>query len=156
MAHFRPLYLYVCALPLLIFVVHGILTDLLLWRYGLDVQEHKLYHIQIAVSSIFLLPSVFLGYLGPIDAVPFQNRLYYLCWASFGTFCTSHLMAAGGSTGEHPAHPRTSILIPFLRATRRTVQLVDAFSDLAVIKTLFEQARPVLLTTFACASTIMC
>lgn len=142
MANFRALYMYVSRIPLWIYFGYGVLFDVVAWRYGPGVVDHKLYPALLSLSTSLLLPSVILGYLGPLEAVPFHNRFYYICLSSVGVFCTTQSMTAGGSKGDHPLEPRTSILWPFVRGTVRAVQLVDAFTDLAVIKTLMEQARP--------------
>lgn len=144
-AKFRALYMYLCALPMLGFTVNGTLIVLFVWRHGPDVVHHKVYEFACLVCTVLSLPSCVLGYIGPIDAVPFHHRFFYICVSSIGMFATSHAMAAGGTSGEHPLQPRTSILRPFVRGTIRAAQLVDAFTDLAVITTLVEQACPHLL-----------
>lgn len=140
MTDFRALYLYVCTLPILGSTVIVALITLTFWRHGPHVVDSKLGIAAGALAGLFHLPTTLLGYLGPIDAVPFHNRFHYVCCGATLNFFASHSMAAGGSKGEHPVQPRTSNVWPFLRASMRALQLIDAYTDLAVIKTFWEQA----------------
>lgn len=142
MTDFRPLYLGVCTFPFVGFMVTNVLNNVVFWRHGPVLAHHKLYTAVLLLGVCLLLPSGLLGYVGPIEAVPFHNRFYFICIAIAGTVCASHILAAGGSKAEHPLQPRTSILQPFVRGTIHAAQLMDAVTDLGVIGDLMEQVCP--------------
>lgn len=128
---------------LLAFLVYGVLLGLAFWRYGPCVVVHnRLYPAALLLYAILGLPSMLMGYLGSSDMAPYGNKLLFIGLNTVGMFGASHMMAAGGSKGEHPAQPRASILWPCVRGTIRAVQVMDALTNLAVIRTLLDQACP--------------
>ena len=141
-AAFGGIYLYMSTFLFLGFIVLGILTDLMFWGCGPDVVNHKLFPVAVALSAALLLTTLLLMSLEHMDTVSFQHRMLFACWGSCAAFFHSHSMAAGGVKGEHPLYPRTSIFCPFMRANMRAVQMVDALTDVEVIRTLMEQACP--------------
>lgn len=140
MTDLPELFKYSSTAPHCGFTLHGMGLGLSFWRHGPGVVESRLYDASIVLNSFLPVPTDVVGSLGPLDAVPFHNKIYYVWFTCFLTFCASHIMAAGGSKGEHPLQPRTSIFWPFIRGTIHAIQLMDAVTDLAVIKTLFKQA----------------
>ena len=140
MLNFRSPYIYVCTLTMFLNLILSVPLKLLVLRYGPSLVDHKLFSFGMLVSLALLLPSILLGFLGPIGAVPFHNRFYFICLVSFEVFFASHGMTSGASKGEHPVRPRTSIFRPFVRGSIRAVQIVDSLTDVAVIRTLLEQA----------------
>lgn len=51
MANFRAVYMYASALTMLCFIVEGMLCDLVFWRYGPGVVDHKLYPPAVMLAS---------------------------------------------------------------------------------------------------------
>ena len=108
------------------------------WRVGPALACHRLFPAIQALITLLSMPIHYAGYLGPLFAVPWHNRLKFVCVNAFSHFFVTQTCLAGKVQGEHPAEPRTSIIRPMLEGTIRTLQMVDALTDLSMIRTLID------------------
>ena len=88
----------------------------------------------MAFASLGSLPVVYAGFLGPEATVPWQNNLQWLVFICANAFAVLQNASAGGMPGEHPAEPRTSIREPVLRSAIHALMMLDANSDVALIR----------------------
>ena len=93
-----------------------------------------LYPLVLVSLALCGLPMCYVTFLGPEATVPWHNSFHSLTVVCFGQFWGLQAAAAGFSPGEHPAEPRTSIREPFLRSALQSLLVIDALSDLALIR----------------------
>ena len=133
---------YVVMVPLVCFIGAIICNHGIFWRWGPAAVHHKLYQPTQAFTSLCLLPLAYVGFLGSEASVPWHDQFYFLCIYSLFLFAMLQCASAGAVAGEHPAHPRTSIMEPFCRSALRALMLVDAISDLALSRSLVTAVCP--------------
>ena len=83
----------------------------------------------------------YLGYIGPQQTVPWNNRLQFLVVSSLSIAFVHLAAAAGGIPGEHPVEPRISIMRPVFRAVIQTLRVTDSLTDLSLIGELLTDVR---------------
>lgn len=111
------------------------------WRFGPDFAHHKVLQSIMGALSLCLLPMLYFGYLGPIETVPWNDRLVFSFVTLLMFLFASQAGQAGANMGEHPLEPRTSIIAPVVQGTINTILLWDALTDIGIIRSLLQQAR---------------
>ena len=119
-----------------IHIVFLLALDILFWRWGPGVVCHKLYPTLLLSLVLTGVPLMLLGSLGPEELVPWDSRIHFLIFSSLWMFMELQEGAAGLVPGEHPAEPRTSIMMPFATCCVRAVMMIDLWSDLTLIRSL--------------------
>ena len=127
---------YVVLVPLVFYSVVLTAASISFWRWGPAVAHYRLYQPALAVAAMSIMPMIYVGYLGPEAPVPWHNSLHWLVVSCITIFFGLQHLSAGGMPGEHPAEPRTSIRGPVLRSALQALMLIDAYSDLAVTRSL--------------------
>lgn len=132
---------YVATLPYLLHLLLHLALVCAMFRVGPQVVFHRMYTVMLLCVVVFPFPVWYLGFLGPQQTVPWNSRLHFLVVA-FLTFLLTHFCtAAGALPGEHPLHPRTSIVQPVCRAVFQTLRATDALTDLSLIGRLLAEVR---------------
>lgn len=124
---------YVVMVPLVFYVVVLTGADCCYWRWGPEIVHHKLYQTLMALASLCMLPTGYVGFWGPDATVPWNSRFYFICVDAVFTFFVLQAASAGGVPGEHPTEPRTSIMGPCTRSALQALMVLDAASDLALL-----------------------
>ena len=122
--------------PLACHTVVVIAVTICFWRWGPAVAHHKLYLPVLAFLALCTTPMCYVAFLGPEETVPWNNSFHNLAIVCFGLFWLLQAASAGLVPGEHPAEPRTSINGPVIRCALQALLLFDAFSDLALTRSL--------------------
>ena len=108
----------------------------LFWWWGVVIAHHKLYPAVPAFLALCAMPMCYVAFLGSETTVPWNNSFHCISIMCLVSFFMLRAAASGLVPGEHPAEPRTSIMEPIIRASTLTLLFLDAFSDLAVIRSL--------------------
>ena len=133
------LYCFLVTVPMMLFTSCNVCTYLAFWRLGPEIVHHKLYTMSSLLTMICIIPVVLLGYMGPETMVPWNSRVHFVCVNASGTVFAEQSAAAGKSPRQHPQEPRTSLLKPIIRSAVVSLLLVDALTDLSLIRSLFER-----------------
>ena len=112
-----------------------------MFRFGPKVALHRMYQLGALLYVTLSLPVWYVGYIGPQDTVPWNNRLKFLLSGSAEILLAHLASAAGGLPGEHPVEPRTSIRKPVYRAIIQTLRVTDSLTDLSLIVELVAEVR---------------
>ena len=137
----NSLLFYVVTLPHAVNIAAGVAATCAIFRLGPQLVLHRMYPLHTIFSLVLCLPVWYVGYIGPQDTVPWNNRLKFLLVGLVGlTF--QHLTAAAGAIpGEHPVEPRTSIRKAVYRAIIQSLRLNDSLTDLSLIGELLAEVR---------------
>lgn len=144
----QSVYCYIVTIPWMVNIVYCSVLDLALWRWGPVVVHHKVYPVFYLLSVALFMPLVCVAYLGPLSSVPWNNRLHFVFANGVGNFC----FIQTGTTKtprEHPKVPRSSLLQPFSRAAINTMLIMDAWTDLTLVRSFLDR---VWLAAFQCCS----
>ena len=146
---------YVVLVPAACDAVVTFAVAILFWRWGPAVAHHKLYQPVPAFLSSCVMPMAYVAFLGPEATMPWHNSFY--CLAIITILVLSMLQAAGAGIvpGEHPAEPRTSIREPIVRSALQALLLLDAFSDLALIRSFLNAVCSYYPELLRCLNTIV-
>lgn len=137
----NSLLFYAVTLPHALSIPVGVVLNCAMFRFGPQVVFHRMYQPMVLFTVALGGPVWYVGYIGPQESVPWNNRFHFLVFGS-AFMLLAHLSgAAGGIPGEHPAEPRTSICKPVLHATIQTLRLNDALTDLSLIAELVTEVR---------------
>lgn len=79
--------------------------------------------------------------LGPLDLVPFRNRLAYIVLNAFCSWCQLFSAQVGAWEPDSPAAPYRNLTAPLLIATIRNLRIADAITDTMIIKLMLAQAQ---------------
>ena len=132
---------YAVTLPYVVNLGLGMVWAAILFRFGPQIVFHRMFLLLLLCSVAAPLPVWYVGYVGPQDTVPWNNRFKFLV-VSFAERLCEHLAgAAGALPGEHPVEPRTSIRMPVYRAIIQTLRLTDSLTDLSLIVELVAEVR---------------
>ena len=112
-----------------------------MFRVGPQVVFHRMFPLLVLATVSLALPLWYVGYIGPQDTVPWNNRLKFLLSGSAEILLAHLASAAGGLPGEHPVEPRTSIRKPVYRAIIQTLRVTDSLTDLSLIVELVAEVR---------------
>lgn len=132
--------------PWMVYILINITIAVGFWRCGPEFVEVKGYDLLLLAATLGCFPLLYVGYIAQVSAVPWNNRVLFMCVHVVAIWLASQTLLAGKVKGEHPAQPRTSILKPVLRATVNTMLLWDALTDLVVFKSLLHQVCVHILT----------
>ena len=137
----RSMLLYVVTFPHLLQLVITLTVLCAMFRKGPQIVFHSMYPPVILLVVLLGLPACYLGYIGPLDTVPWNSRLKFSVVTSIN-LAFKHLSAAAGALpGEHPSEPRTSISKPVFRAFIQTFRVIDSITDLSLIGELLTEVR---------------
>lgn len=70
---------WLVTLPLIMFTLVCFATDIGFWKRGPDFVNVKLYPPLLLTLAVLVLPVLYVGYLGPISAVPWNNSVLLMC-----------------------------------------------------------------------------
>lgn len=135
----NSLHFYIVAIPNLVILSLTFVASAFYWRLGPDFAHHKLLQGIVAVIVPCTLPMLYFGYLGDIEAVPWNDRLIFSLLNFLYLFFASQAGEAGANMGGHPLEPRTSIVTPCVQATINSILLWDALTDMSLIRILVAQ-----------------
>jgi hypothetical protein len=93
-------------------------------------------------TTVWLLPEIFLsalGFVGGQNTVPFQNRLVHACLLGLSMWLNNISGMLGASRDDHPLQPYSSFRCALISATVRTLHLMDAFTDMALVRMILAQ-----------------
>jgi hypothetical protein len=131
--------LYLVTVPFALHTFILFMATCLIWRLGPQFVQFKYYPILLLLILAGDLPMLYVGYIGPIVTVPWQNRLRFVCIHCIATVFLLSSAACGGVPGEHPVEPRTSIIPTLSGAVIQSLWASDSLTDLALITALLEE-----------------
>ena len=132
---------YVATLSHLLHVVVFLAMACAMFRLGPQAVLHRMYQVAMVCMAVLAWPMWYLGYIGPQQTVPWNNRLQFLVVSSLSIAFVHLAAAAGGIPGEHPVEPRISIMRPVFRAVIQTLRVTDSLTDLSLIGELLTDVR---------------
>jgi hypothetical protein len=133
------IYCYITTVPILINIAVTMSLDLLMWRYGPQATKFKVYHPAGVIVTLMVLPTWYLGYIGPQATVPWRNRFKFVI-VNIPVAILGHMVGfAGGHHGYHPAQPRATIFKPLYQAVVQSLKFTDSLTDLTLIGELLAQ-----------------
>ena len=91
------------------------------------------------LSVTLNMPLICVAYLGPVSMVPWNSRLHFVCVNAVGMFCFVQTGAAAKTPREHPKVPRCSIMQPFIRSAINTMLILDAWTDLTLVRSFVDK-----------------
>ena len=137
----RSMLYYVMTVPFLLYLVIYIGMMCAVFRMGLKIVLHRMYLLAWICVVVLPGPVMYVGYFGPQETVPWNNRLQFLAVSFIVLLCSYLGAAAGCIPGEHPSEPRTSITQPVHRAVIQSLRLTDSLTDFSFIRELLEEVR---------------
>lgn len=128
-------------IPIVMLIVAQTLRQSLFWRYGPKAAKLKpCKALVIFVATTVLFMSV-TSFAGPISYVPYRSRILTLIGISAAAFFFSCAAACGGIAADHPPQPHKSLMTPLLNACFSTLRLMDALTDMGLVRILATQVR---------------
>ena len=112
-----------------------------MFRVGPQVVFHRMFPLLVLATVSLALPLWYVGYIGPQDTVPWNNRFKFLVYGSVHNLFSHLAGAAGWLPGEHPVEPRTSIRKPVYSAIIKAMRLCDSLTDMSLIAELVAEVR---------------
>ena len=124
---------YAVTLPQVLGITVAVAAPCLMFRLGPQIVFHRMYGL-VSLCPVFTsLPLAYVGFIGALDTVPWNNRFKFHLVTLAGALFTHLHAAAGAHPGEYPVEPRTSIRKPVYRVIIQTLRVTDALTDLSLI-----------------------
>eukprot|EP00892_Ulva_mutabilis_P008904 jgi/Ulvmu1/6386/UM003_0014.1 len=127
--------------PTIVYALFHFSTSAMMLRRGPAIAKTKLY-------NALLVPAIFLQFivavrlmLGPLEHVPFGNRLVFVLVNSTAVWCWAFTSMTGAWAPDHPPQPFRSLVEPVADATVRALRLTDAITDMLIIRLMLGQAQ---------------
>ena len=132
---------YAVTLPQVLGITVAVAAPCLMFRLGPQIVFHRMYGL-VSLCPVFTsLPLAYVGFIGALDTVPWNNRFKFHLVTLAGALFTHLHAAAGAHPGEYPVEPRTSIRKPVYRVIIQTLRVTDAMTDLSLIVELIAEVR---------------
>jgi uncharacterized membrane protein YjjP (DUF1212 family) len=127
--------------------------------YDVEAWATSCVHLKLYPAALFLvvvmrLPLFYMGFIGPIVTVPWQNRFKFVCINCLGMILIQLSGVAAGTPGEHPVEPRTSIIPSVSRAIVQGLRIVDSMTDLSLITELLAEVPLHLFMQLLCCHAV--
>lgn len=110
-----------------------------LWRHGPAYAHTITFSIFNFLYLACILPVIIAAFVRDDSSIPFQNRLKSTLLIALCSYFSNLTGLCGQISDEHPLEPMTSLARPFFLAGIRSGRVMDALTDISMIRILLEQ-----------------
>jgi hypothetical protein len=113
----------------------------LVWRHGPVLCKYRRYMLSFLAFMAAMLVPTFNAYLRPIEDMPFKDAVHCSTVMAAVIFFRSLAVKNGALHRELPIEPRATNLKSSLQAALLTLRLMDAFTDMTLVRVLRDEVR---------------
>jgi hypothetical protein len=136
-----PFHNYWYSIP---FLVAALLSSVFIggqWRYGPCVGEVQPFKVLVPYSVAMLTATEVMMVLGPPDKVPLGGVLQTTAYCACITVCANMGLALCPLPHQRPLQPMRGIMPIVVRTVVMTARVMDTWTDMGLLRTMFEVVR---------------
>ena len=130
-------YFYIFRVQLAVILGHLALTSCFFWHHGQPYFDTLAFKTTTMASSLCFICVMIVGYLCPLEAVPFGSTVHLTLVLAAIVWMQNVIL--GLAPMAIPAEPCRKLVLPLMQALPRTLRLMDACTDLSLLRVLAVQ-----------------